>query len=170
MPCEVQVSGPSAVLDELSRAFRQGDNTLTREDDRFVLRSSTFGEAEDARAIRSRADAIVEALSAFSRMQLQSTEPLGVASVTQVRTDGSRHVFLQVEPAVLRISARLASVAVTHADGTVQEYRPSPTHVAQFVHWAVLAFQSQSHRRFATLCHGGHATAPRFDTVWNDID
>jgi hypothetical protein len=125
MPWEVQVTGPVGILDELTRAFRTGDPTLTHEDDRFVLRSPTFRDAEAATAIRSRAETIVEVLSAVARITLQSTERLEVASLTQVRPDGGRDIFIELKPAVIRVTAGQISVAVTHSDGTVQEFRPS---------------------------------------------
>jgi len=111
MPWEVQVTGPVGILDELTRAFRTGDPTLTHEDDRFVLRSPTFRDAEAATAIRSRAETIVEVLSAVARITLQSTERLEVASLTQVRPDGGRDIFIELKPAVIRVTAVVATLS-----------------------------------------------------------
>jgi hypothetical protein len=48
-----------------------------------------------------------------------------VSGVTEVRADGTRNIFVQLEPAVLKINAGLVSSAMTHPDGRVEEHRPS---------------------------------------------
>jgi hypothetical protein len=125
MPWEVHVAGPHAVLNELAIAFREGDPVFIRDDDQLILRSHTFNELAEANAVRARAEEIVEALSGMSRLLLQSAERLTVSNVTEVSADGARNIFVQLEPAVLNMSAGLGSIAVTHADGSVEEHRPS---------------------------------------------
>jgi len=125
MPWEVHVTGPHAVLNELANAFRDGDPVFIRDGDQLILRSHTFNELAEPNAVRAHAEAIVEALSGMSRLLLQSAERLTVSNVTEVRSDGTRNIFVQLEPAVLNISAGLGSIEVTHADGRVEEHRPS---------------------------------------------
>jgi hypothetical protein len=94
--------------------------------DQVVLRSSAFETLADAGAARAEADRIVDALSGISRVLLESERPLGISSVAEVGPDGTRrNVFVQLEPAVIRMTAGLVSMAITHPDGTVEERRPS---------------------------------------------
>jgi hypothetical protein len=51
---------------------------------------------------------------------------LTVSSVTAVTPDGKRNIFLQLEPAVLKIRGGLTSIVVTRADGKVEGHRPYP--------------------------------------------
>lgn len=106
MSWEVRLTGPQAVLRELERAFREGELSFSRDGDQLLLRGRAFDNLVDAREVRSEAERIVEALSGISRLLLQSESPLKVSHVAEVKADGRRNIFLQVEPAVLRISGR----------------------------------------------------------------
>src|SRR5512145_2676480 len=113
MSWEVRLTGPDAVLKELSGALTAGDLIVAKSENEYVLRSSLFDIFPDAQSVRAEAERIVEALSGVSRVLLESPHALKVASVTEVRPDGRRNIFLQVEPGVIRISAGVASLRVT---------------------------------------------------------
>jgi len=158
MDWEVHVSGPQSILDELVYAFDDGDITLTRVGDQFVLRSRTLQNLADSAAVRSEAERIVEALSGISRVLLQSDRPLNVASLAEVRADGTRNIFVQVEPAVLRVGAGLVSVVVTHSDGRIEEHRPSdPAPI-----WLGRALSDAATARALRLRDAGHLS-------WTDL-
>lgn len=125
MEWEVVLRGPESVLEELTHAFHEDENKVVRSRDGFVLRSSRFVELTDATDVRLEATPIIEALSGISRILLQSEAPLGIASLAEIRPDGTRNIFVELEPAVLRITAGLVSVQVTHPDGSIEERRPS---------------------------------------------
>jgi hypothetical protein len=134
MHWEVYLNGPEAVLDDSAHALEKGDPTLARIGDQFVLGSRTFGNLPDATAVRAAAEHIVEALSGISRNLLESERPLNIASLTGVSAEGKRNIFVQLEPAVLKIKAGLISVSITHADGTIDEHRasdPAPSWLAK---------------------------------------
>jgi len=125
MEWEVVLRGPEPILEELTHAFRENENTIVRSNDGFVLRSSRFVNLTNAADVRREATPIVEALSGMSRMLLQSEAPLGIASLVEIRPDGTRNIFVELEGAVLRITAGLVSVQVSHSDGSIEERRPS---------------------------------------------
>jgi hypothetical protein len=125
MEWEVILRGPESILEELAHAFHQDENTIIRSTNGFVLRSSKFVNVTDAADVRLKATPIVEALSGISRMLLQSEAPLGIASLVEIRPDGTRNIFVELEPAVLRITAGLVSLQVTHPDGSIEQRRPS---------------------------------------------
>jgi hypothetical protein len=125
MEWEVVLRGPDSVLEELAHAFQENENTLVRSSDGFVLRSTRFVNLTNAADVRAEATPIVEALSGISRMLLQSEAPIGIASLVEIRPDGRRNIFIELEPAVLKITAGLVSVQVSHLDGSIEERRPS---------------------------------------------
>ena len=125
MEWEVVLRGPEPILEELTQAFKHNESTIVKSNDAFILRSSNFVNLKDAAEVRLKAAPMVEALSGISRMLLQSEAPLGIASLVEIRSDGSRNIFVELEPAVLRITAGLVSVQVSHLDGSIEERRPS---------------------------------------------
>jgi hypothetical protein len=127
MRWEVTISGSQEVLTELARQFNDEELgvTLVEANGQTQLRSTAFEGHLDAASVRIEAERIVDALSGISRLLLRSDSRLTVSSVTAVRPDGKRNIFLQVEPAVLKIRGGLTSIVVTRADGRVEEYRPS---------------------------------------------
>jgi hypothetical protein len=125
MEWEVVLRGPGPILEELAHTFHENENMIVRSKDGFVLRSTRFVNLTNAADVRLKATPIVEALSGISRMLLQSEASLGIASLAEVRPDGSRNIFIELEPAVLRITAGLVSVQVSHLDGSIEERRPS---------------------------------------------
>lgn len=125
MEWEIVLGGPEPVLEELTHAFRDSSTRVVRTGDGFVLKSATFGDLADARQVRERAMSIVESLSGISRLLLQSAESLRIGSVVEVRPNGTRNIFVELEPEVLRISGGLVSLQVSRADGSIEERRPS---------------------------------------------
>lgn len=125
MRWEVYITGPQSVLSEMALAFNDGEPTITREGDQFLVRSRTFENMVDASEVRIEAERIVEALSGISRILLQGDAQLKIASVVEVKAGGSRNIFVQLEPAVLRMTGGLMSSIVTRGDGRVEEHRPS---------------------------------------------
>ena len=125
MEWEVVLRGPDHILGELTHAFRGDPDTIVQTNDGFALRSTRFTDVTDAADVRRQATPIVQALSGISKMLLQSEASLAIGSLVEIRPDGTRNIFLELEPAVLRISGGLVSLKVTHADGSVEERRPS---------------------------------------------
>jgi hypothetical protein len=125
MEWEIILRGPESVLEELAHALDQDENTIIRAANGFVLRSSRFLTVTDAAEVRLKATLIIDALSGISRMLLQSEAPLGIASIVEIRPDGTRNIFVELEPAVVRITAGLVSLRVTHPDGSIEQRRPS---------------------------------------------
>ena len=122
---EVHLLGPQHVLDQLARALAGEDPTVVKVQDRFVLRASAFDSAGTADGVRAEGKRVVESLSGIARLLLDSDEPVSLGSVAEVRSDGSRSIYVQLEGASLRLKGGFASVVVTHADGTVEEHRHS---------------------------------------------
>jgi hypothetical protein len=122
---EVVLRGPEPILEELTYAFRNSQHAIVKSGEGFVLRSSRFGTLSDAANVRLEARPIVEALSGISRVLLQSKVPLGIASLIEVTSDGTRNIFVELAPETLRITAGLVSVEAVHSDGSIDQRRPS---------------------------------------------
>src|SRR5437773_12546243 len=104
MAWEVYLSASPLLLDELPRRFRGDDLSFRREGEQAVLRSRELDGLTDVDAVRAQADRLVEALSGIARVLIGSDSALKVTSVIEVRPDGSRNIFLQLEAAVIRVS------------------------------------------------------------------
>lgn len=125
MEWEVVLRGPESILEELAHALRQDENIIIRSTEGFILRSSRFVNSTDAPDVRSKATHIKEALSGISRMLLQSDAPLRIASLVEIRPDGTRNILVELEPGVLSIKDGLVSLQITLADGSIEDRRPS---------------------------------------------
>ena len=125
MEWEVTLRGPEPVLEEVAHALHENENAIVRSQDGFVLRSTRFVNLTQAADVRLEAAPIVEALSAIGRMLLQSEASLRIASVVEIRPDGTRNIFVELEGGVLRITGGLVSLRVSRLDGSVEEQRPS---------------------------------------------
>ncbi len=126
MKWEVLLTGPSSILDELTRAFRADPQcTIAKIDGGYALRSDAFNDFTDAADVRAEATRIVEALSGIARVLLQGTDRLAISSVVQIESGGRRNIFVAVTGAELRMTAGLVGVQMIHQDGTVAEWRPS---------------------------------------------
>jgi hypothetical protein len=134
MDWEVFLRGPEHTLEELTHAFKGNPNTIIKSSEGFALRSNKFVNLTDAADVRREATPIVKALSGIARMLLQSEASIAIASLVETRSDGSRNIFVELEPAILKMSGGLVSVRVTRADGSTEERRPSdpaPTWLAK---------------------------------------
>ncbi len=141
MKWEVNLRGPESALEELTHALEKSPNTISRVTDGFVLRSDSFAYLDSEADVRVAAQCVVDALSGICRMLLQADAPLSIANIVDVRPDGTRNMFVQLEPGVLRIAGGLVSLQVTHADGSVEERRPSDP-VRAWLHKALVAPQA----------------------------
>jgi hypothetical protein len=125
MEWEVVLRGPEPILSELTHALKNQPQTIVKTGNGFVLKSPRFGSLTDASNVREQAAPIVEALSGICRMLLQSEASLGISSLVEVTPSGTRNIFVELEPAVLRITGGMVSMQVIHADGSIEERRPS---------------------------------------------
>jgi hypothetical protein len=125
MSWEVVLLGPESILEELAHAFQKNDNTLARTENGFVLRSSRFENLTNAADVRIEATQIVNALSGISRLLLQSETSLKLSSLIEIQPDGRRNIFVEIEPAVVRVTGGLVSTQISHEDGSIEERRPS---------------------------------------------
>ena len=122
MSWEVQITGSVQVLDELARVFVGPDLTVRKRSNEFFLQCRSFDRLTTATEVRNEAMRVGETLSGVSRVLLQSESSLRVGAVYEL-TSGS--VFIQPEPAVLRITGGLTSIVVTRPDGKLEEHRPA---------------------------------------------
>jgi len=121
---EVDIIGDPTDLQMLSEAMGDSDISILERDGAFVLRSTEFDSLQDANAIRTRAQEIVISLSGLSRVLLDTHRPIKVGSVMMLRDDGTKNVFIQVEPISVRARMR-ANLSITRADGTVEHHSPA---------------------------------------------
>ena len=158
MEWEIVLRGPESTLEELTRSCKDRGITIVRTSEGFVLKSSRFAGLEDVSEVRRQATPIVESLSGISRILLQSEASLGIGSVVEVRPNGSRNIFVELEPAVLRVPGGLVSMQVSHADGSVEERRPSDPAPA----WLTKALETPEAARALRL-------RDKRDLSWSDL-
>jgi len=158
MEWEIILGGPETVLEEFTHAFRDPSTRILRAGDGFVLKVATFADLADARDVRERATPIVESLSGIARLLLQNKESLRIASAVEIRPNGTRNIFVELEPAVLRITGGLVSLQVPRADGSIEERRPSDPAPA----WLVKALDTPEAARALRL-------RDKRDLSWTDL-
>ena len=66
-------------------------------------------------------------------MLLQSETSLAIGSLVEVTASGTRNIFVELEPGVLKITGGMVSMQVIHADGSV-EVLASNTEMGQGAH------------------------------------
>jgi hypothetical protein len=125
MRWEVDLIGKQTDFRLLQKAFCSDEFYLSEENGRFVFGSRAFEGLNDPDAVRGRTADLVTSLSGASRALLGAQESFKVGDITLVREDGSKHYFLLVEPATIRIRAMPVSFQVTRAGGTVEEHHPA---------------------------------------------
>jgi len=125
MEWEVRVTGSKVVLGQLFDVLKDREPRLVRDGETFVLRATEFRSLADSGSVLARAKKIVEVLSGFARLELQSVESLEVSSVTRLRADGLRDYFLDAEPGRYRVTGVPISIVVQRADGTAEGRKPA---------------------------------------------
>jgi hypothetical protein len=126
MNWEVGVTGPENVVAELAHAFRCApDLRLEHAESGWVLQGSRFDPLPNAQAVHAEAALVVRTLSGVTRLCLGAEAALSVGVVWGVKPDGSRSPTIFPPAAEAGALANAVSLTLTHADGTVEELRPS---------------------------------------------
>ncbi|MFQ5839585.1 MAG: hypothetical protein ACE5HK_02575 [Candidatus Methylomirabilales bacterium] len=125
MHWQVDLVGDAADLRMLADSLNGPDVAVVPVSDGYVLRAVEFAAASNAREVRVRAEKIITALSGATRLILGAHEPIKIGTVTQVGDDGSKYIFVSVEPAVARARAMPVGLTVIRRDGTVEHHRPA---------------------------------------------
>jgi hypothetical protein len=97
---------------------------LTEEGGRFVLRCSEFADVADGQIVRSRAREIAASLSGAVTVILGRSVTLAATGLAELRRDGTRNHFLEVQSARMVMRAMPVTLQVTHPDGSVTVARP----------------------------------------------
>jgi hypothetical protein len=100
---EVYLSASPTLLDELPKRFRTDELSFRREGNQLVIRSQELDGLTDIDIVRAHSDRLTDALSGISRLLVGSDSAMALDSIAQVRADGSKNVFLHLEPAVIRL-------------------------------------------------------------------
>lgn len=134
----VQLAGDTSDFSALAQSLTETDTNVSYDGQDYILTSDRFASADDAAAVRQKAEDMVALLNGGSRLALDATQSIRVGAVYRRRDDGRRDIFVFAEPAVIRFRAISPTVKVTHADGTVEEFHPADP-VKQ---WMVLALSN----------------------------
>ena len=72
--------------------------SITKEADKFILRSNAFDVLDVPRIVAEKAKEIIAALSGSTRLILAGHTSMSVGGIYRVRDDGGRDIFLIAEP------------------------------------------------------------------------
>ena len=114
------IIGNEADLMELEKSLSGPDLRVSKELGTYVLESVDFNSETDPELVRRQAGRILEILSGASRLAFGLIAPFKVASVAEVRDDGSKHAHVTLHATIAMRSA--FSAVVTRQDGTVEKH------------------------------------------------
>lgn len=140
MTWKVQLAGNINDLAILAKSFTGEDVHITHEGEEYYLISEQFLDTNDARAIQSTAQKIVELINGGMCLTSDFTGTVCVGALYKNVEGKSTIIIIVNEP--IEISERVITptVLLTHLDGTVQEYHPAD----QIVRWTKLALTDDS--------------------------
>ncbi len=119
----VTLSGSAHALEELSKVYDTPDLRIQKEHNEFHLRSRDFSDFVSYEEVRDHTNEILTLLNGATKLALGSHTPITIGSISKIRDDGTRHVYISVTSSVV-ISAT-CSTTVTHVDGTIEEFHPA---------------------------------------------
>jgi hypothetical protein len=142
--------GDASDLASLAESLKDGDINVSLAGQDYVLMSDLFCENEDAGSIRQKGRG--------NRRHPERCLPLGVGSLQsnsgrgRVRhEDGKLDAFVFLQPVVWGFRAFTPTVKLSHADGTVEEFRPADP-VRQ---WARMASENEADANVFRILAGG---------------
>lgn len=122
----VELQGDPDDLRELSLSFNQGDVAISREGEKYLLKSSRFEPTLTPEQIQSEAKNIVTLLTGASRLALGSRQPIRVSGAYKERDDGRPPaIYLFLEPAIARAQVGNPTVIIKNTDGSIETYYPA---------------------------------------------
>ena len=122
----VEVFGDCADLNMLADSMSGLSTSITKEADKFILRSNAFDVLDVPRIVAEKAKEIIAALSGSTRLILAGHTSMSVGGIYRVRDDGGRDIFLIAEPGTYQICAALCrQTVVTRSNGTEEIHRPA---------------------------------------------
>jgi hypothetical protein len=121
----VQLTGYKSDLDMLVQSLTGSNINISHDGQDYVLTSDQFSQSDEADAVRQKAERIISILNGAMRLTLDATQSIKVRAVYRRNKDGKRDIFIFAEPAVFRMRLLAPTIALTHVDGTVEEFHPA---------------------------------------------
>jgi len=143
------LTGDESDLDDLSKSFCDPGLAIAKEADGFALKSTRFSELDDADAIREEVERTLVLINGAARLQMGTWQGVALARIDE---DGSGSCFLHVEDSIrLTIRERSSITRITHADGRVEEFMPSPTDPRE--RWVQVGLRNKAVAKVLRLLH-----------------
>lgn len=121
----VEVFGDRADLNMLADSMSGLSTSITKEADKFILRSNAFDVLDVPRTVAEKAKEILAALSGSTRLILGGHTSMSVGGIYRVGDNGGRDIFLIAEPGTYQMRGFAPTMVVTRSNGTEEIHRPA---------------------------------------------
>jgi hypothetical protein len=123
MNWEIQISGDTRDLKELSKSLVNDELRIIARDGQFYLESTRFESLSRSEEVRSVASEMLPILTGATRLALGGRMPLGIGGIARLKGDGTREIFLLVSD--MAHVMEVATVEIQGSNGTVQVVNPA---------------------------------------------
>jgi hypothetical protein len=123
MKWEIQISGDTRDLKELSKSLVNDELRIIERDGQFYLESTRFEGLSRSEEVRSVASEMLPILTGATRLALGGRVPLGLGGIARLREDGTREIFLLVSD-MIHVTG-VVTVEIQGSNGTVHVVNPA---------------------------------------------
>lgn len=115
----VQLKGDNSDLQELSESLSSVELGITKENDKFFLKSSNFNQLNNANEVKEKAEEFLLSICGAARVAFRMQRPLVVDAVIKVNDDGTKLTTRFLSDTMYASSS--ISLTITRNNGTVEE-------------------------------------------------
>lgn len=115
----VSLNGDADDLKDLSKIFCSSNLCIIREEDWYLLESTSFDSCNDVTSLKSVADKLLVSINAAKTLLLSVSEPIKRGPIHKIDEKGIRHIYTEKSfVGKYNILARIPSIS---ASGTIEE-------------------------------------------------
>lgn len=119
MKWQVALTGNADDLEDLSEIFCSPELRIVREEDRYLLESSSFDDCLDSTSLKIETDKLLASINATKTLVLSVSEPIRRGPLHQIDENGNRHIFTETTlTGKFSILSRIPDIS---AHGTAEE-------------------------------------------------
>jgi hypothetical protein len=115
----VRLQGNNSDLQELSKSLNSAELCITEENDKFLLKSSSFNQLDDANEVKEKAEELLPLICGAARAAFRMRRQLVVDAVIKINDDGTREPINFLSDTVYPSSS--TNLTITRNNGTVEE-------------------------------------------------
>lgn len=125
MRWEADIAGDRLILEQLARVFTGPQLAIVYDNERFLLRAESLDGIEGAADAKMQADSLAKQLQGAATPVLGPTGDLAIGALYRVGDDGSRHVYVFPETAIVEVRGHAPTVVISRSDGTIERHDPA---------------------------------------------